>query len=145
MNARKTNMTTIHPVQRFLAILGALACLVITVAVWRSVSAYQGMWPLPGLYFIELLALAIFATFASLRGGPSGRIITWAAVGILISFCILGAFSVGFLYLPVALIFAILAVSSTVRQKHAVSTSLAVCLIAGLAQAGLMLAVIRLL
>ena len=145
MKVTEQNTTAVHPLERFLAILGALACLGITIAIWRSVSANQGMWPLPGLYFIELPALGIFSTFAFIRGGPSGRIVTWAAVGIFAAFCILGAFSVGFAYLPIFLIFAIIAVSSSVRLRQPVATSLGVCLLAGLAQAALMLAAIRLL
>jgi hypothetical protein len=139
------SIDAVHPLERFLAILGALACLVLTIAIWRSVSAYQAMWPLPGLYFIELPALAIFCAFTFIRGGPLGRILPWVAVGIFAAFCILGAFSVGFAYLPIVLIFAIISVSSSVRLRQPVATSLGVCLIAGLAQAALMLAAIRLL
>ncbi len=31
--------------------------LVITILVWRTISVYQSMWPAPGLYFIEVVAV----------------------------------------------------------------------------------------
>ena len=145
MQATEQNITAAHPLERFLAILGAITCLVITVVVWRSVSAYQSTWPLPGLYFIELPALGIVSAFAFIRGGQSGRIVIWAALGIFTAFCVLGAFSVGFLYVPIVLIFAIIAVSSSVRLGQPIGKSLGICLIAGVAQAALMLTAIRLL
>ncbi len=134
-----------HPLERFLALLGEAACVVITIVIWRSVSTYQGMWPLPGLYFIEMIALSIIGALAFMRGGASGRIILWAAVGIFAAFSIMGAWSVGPLYVPVTVLFAAAAVSSDIRNKQSIALHLAVCLIAGLAQAALMLTVIRLL
>ncbi len=134
-----------HPLERFLAILGAVACLVITIAIWVSVSVQQSMWPLPALYFIELPALGILSAFTLFRGGPSGRIITWAAAGIFLAFTILGAFSVGIFYLPIFLIFAVTAVSLTVRNKQPLAAGLGIFLIAAVAQAAVMLALIWLL
>ncbi len=145
MQDTRQDKTSVHPLERFLAILGAATCLLITVALWLSVSSYQSMWPLPGLYFIEMAALSIISAVAFVRGGPSGTVITWGAVGIFAAFSIVGAFSVGFLYLPVTLIFAVISVSSDVRNKQPIAPHLAVCLIAGIAQAALMFAAIRLL
>jgi hypothetical protein len=145
MQATDQNITAVHPLERFLAILGALACLVITVAIWRSVSTYQGMWPLPGLYFVELAALSILSAVVFVRGDPAGRNITWAAAGIFLAFSILAGFSVGFFYLPIFLIFAIISVSSNLRHRQPFTTGLGICLIAGLSQAALILAIIQLL
>ena len=137
--------TKAHPLERFLAVTGALACLVITIILWLGISTYQSMWPLPGLYFIEMVALGILSAFTFFRADPRDRFITWGAVGVICAFSILGAFSVGFFYLPVALIFAIISLSSDVRNKQGLLAHLGVCLLAGLAQVVLMLAVIGLL
>jgi hypothetical protein len=135
----------VHPLERFVAILGAAACLLITIVISRSVSAYQAMWPLPGLYFIEIASLGVLSALAVIRGDPAGRVIVWGAVGIFAAFCILGAFSVGFSYLPVTFLFAAVSISSDARNKQHIAPHLAVCLVAALAQAALMLAAIRLL
>jgi hypothetical protein len=137
--------TTIHPIERFLAILGAIVCLIITIPIWWSISAQQTMWPLPGLYLIEMVALSIISTFAFFRGDPRDKFITWGAIGIIGAFSMVGAFSVGFFYLPVALIFAIISVTSDVRNKQHILAHLGICLIAGIAQGILMFAIIRLL
>ena len=127
---------------------GELVCLVVTVPIWRSISAQQGMWPLPGLYLLEMVALSVLCAFAFYRGGPRSQFITWGALGVFLAFSILGAFSIGFFYLPVALIFGAAAIIADVKDKdrdvRRIGAHLAVCVIAGLAQAALMLAATRL-
>ena len=135
----------LHPLERFLVILGAGVCLLTTVMVWRSVSGYQAMWPLPGWYFIEMAALAMLSALAFIRGGPAGKFVAWCAVGIFAAFSVLGAFSVGLLYLPITVLFATAAISFDVRNGQHVLAHLAVCILAALTQVALMLTVIRLL
>jgi hypothetical protein len=136
---------TTHPLERLFAILGTVASLIITITIWWSISAQQAMWPLPGLYFIEMLALSMISTFAFIRGKGSMKAITWGAVGVFIAFVILGAFSVGFFYLPVALIFAVISLTSDVRNKQPILAHLGICLITGIMQVALMLIALRLL
>jgi hypothetical protein len=141
-----TRQTTINsPLERFLAILAAVICLIITILFWWSVSAYQPMWPLPGLYFIEMVALSIISAFIFVSGDARDQFITWGTAGVISAFSILGALSVGFFYLPVALIFAVISVTSTVRNKQRITAHLGIFLIAGIAQMALMFAAIRLL
>ena len=132
----------ISPWERVLAILAAVLCLTITILLWLSVSAYQAMWPLPALYFIEIATLSIISAFMFVRGDPRGQFITWSAAGIIGVFSILAAFSVGFFYLPVALIFAVISVTSSVRNQKPITAHLGIFLIAGIAQLALMLAAI---
>jgi hypothetical protein len=103
------------------------------------------MWPLPGGYFVEVVALSIISAFTFVWCDVRYRVITWGADGVFSAFSILGAFSVGFLYLPVALIFAVISVTSDVRNKQNILMHLGVCLIAGIAQVALMFAVNRLI
>jgi len=144
MNAAQRN-TAIHPLERFLAILAAVACVAITIVIWSNVSAYQGMWPLPALYFIEIAVLSVISALTFVHGGPSARALMWGAVGVLGAFCILGMFSVGPLYLPIFFIFAAVSVTSSLRDRQHIAAHLAVCLLAAIAQAALMLVVVRLL
>jgi hypothetical membrane protein len=137
--------TTINPLERFLAILGAIVCLIITFTIWRSIRAQQPMWPLPGFYFLEMMALSIVGAFIVVYGDPHRMIFVWSFIGIFIAFSIVGAFSVGFFYLPVALIFGLTATLSDIRNKQSIFLDIGVCLIAGVAQAVLMLAITQLL
>jgi hypothetical protein len=133
------------PSERFLAILGAGICLVVTFLLWRSIRVYQPMWPQPGLYFLEVVALALLAAVAFIPGEPGLKYIVWGAAGALFGFSILGSLSVGFFYLPVAVIFMVLSVTSDVRNKQSITAHLGVFLAAGLAQAALMLAVVHII
>ena len=140
-----TKQTTItSPLERFMAILGAVVCLIVTILFWLGLSAYQSMWPLPALYFIEMVVLSIISAFIFVRGNPRDQFITWGTAGVISAFSILGALSVGFFYLPVALIFAVISVTSAVRNKQHITAHLGVFLIAGIAQVALMFAAIRL-
>ena len=114
--ARPTVM--VSRLARILAILAAVVCLCITLVLWFGISAYQSMWPLPGLYFIEMVSLSFISTFIFVRGDPRGSLITWFAAGVIIAFSILGAFSVGFFYWPVALILCVISLIWDVRNKQ---------------------------
>jgi hypothetical protein len=131
--------------ERILAFIGAVICLIVTIIIWWSISAQQSMWPLPGLYFMEIVALSSMSAFLFIRGNARDKILIWGAVGAIIGFSILGALSVGFFYIPVALIFAFISITSDVRNKQHIAVHLGVCLIAVVVQAALMLAAIRLL
>ncbi len=130
------------PWERVLAILAAVLCLSLTILFWLRLSSYQAMWPLPALYFIELVALSILSAFMFVRGDPRGPFLTWSAAGVIGIFSILAAFSVGFFYFSFALIFAIISVTSDVRNQKHIPAHLGTFLIAGIAQFALMLAAI---
>ncbi len=140
-DTRQTTAT--QPFERFLAILGVVVCLMVTVPIWWSISAQQTMWLLPGLYFVEMVVLSIISAFLFIRGNPRDKNLIWGAVGVFCGFSILGAFSVGFFYLPVALIFAVISVTSDVRNKQRITAHLGVFAIAAVMQAALMFAAIR--
>ena len=127
------------PWERFLAILAAVLCLTITILVWLSVSSYQAMWPLPALYFLEIVTLSILSAFMFVRGDPRGPFLTWGAAGVIGVFSILAALSVGVFYLPFALIFAIISITSDVRNKKHIPAHLGTFFLAGIAQFALIL------
>jgi hypothetical protein len=143
MSAEHQGSRLLHPVERFLTIFGALACTVVTIVVWKNVSSYQGMWPLPALYFIEVAALSVLSAVLFLRGAAFARTFVWGTSGALGAFCLLGMFSVGALYLPIALIFAAAAIASDMHGKGQLAWHLMVCLLASLVQAALMLTLVN--
>ncbi|HSL44374.1 MAG TPA: hypothetical protein VK897_13140 [Anaerolineales bacterium] len=132
----------ISPWERVLAMLAAVLCLTITILFWWSISSYQTMWPFPALYFIEIVILSILSAFLFVRGDPRGPFLTWGAAGVIGVFSILAAFSVGFFYFPFAVIFAIISITSDVRNKKHIPAHLGTFFIAGIAQFFLILAAI---
>ena len=130
--------------ERILAILAAVVCLAITLVFWFTISPYQSMWPLPGLYFVEMVSLSFISTFIFVRGDPRGSLMTWVAAGVLSAFSFLGALSVGCFYVPVALMFSVISLTWDVRNKQNKPARLGIFLIAGIVQSALMWAAIEL-
>lgn len=131
--------------ERILVILAAVACVMLTIGIWRSVSGSQSTWPLPGLYFIEFPVAAIATLLVFSRGDPSSAMTAWISSGIYVAFSILGAFSVGLFYLPIAIMFIMLAVLATIRQGQSFLRGLGAFLAAVLGQALIMFLFINLL
>lgn len=139
MDTPKPAPTTLF--EKILAILGAAICLVVTILLWGGISSNQSMWPLPGLYLMMVVVLGVLGAFTFIWGGSLGKFITWVAAGALLGFSILGAFSVGFFYLPSALLFFVISITCDVRNKGPILAHLAACLVGGLALVALMLMV----
>ena len=100
------------------ALTGALDCLAVAILFSLNQSTpgdpFANLWPVPGLYFLELIALAALAiafvakeAFPSIT--PSGQI-PWISAGILVAFVILGAWSIGPFLLPALLSFLMLGI-----------------------------------
>ena len=64
-----------------LALAGGLASLLATLAVWGPIAANQPLWPLPGVYLIEIPAISLTGMLA-LWARPLTWV-TWAAAGAL--------------------------------------------------------------
>ncbi len=144
MKTQPTKPPLVQLLEQILAVLAAFAALFLSVGLWRTISVQQGMWPLPGLYFIELPVVAIVAAFAFMRGHVSSPIFAWAAAGINFAFAFVGAFSIGLFYLPIAIMFAMVAVLSTVRHERPFFQDMAAFLAAATAQMAFMYIFIRL-
>jgi hypothetical protein len=135
---------TISLLERILATLAAVVCLIITILFWFSISSYQNIWPLPSLYFVELVAISIISAFIFVRGDPRGSLITWSTAGVISAFSILGAFSIGFFYLPIALLFTVVSITWDVRNKQHITAHLGIFFVAGIVQSALMFMAVRL-
>ena len=147
-NISPRNVST-RTLERFLVVIGATVCLIVSTCIWLVFSKQQVMWPLPDLYLLEMLAASALATFDILSNGlrqfSLRGILIWTAVGVLLAFVVMGAWSIGFLFAPVAGLFAIAAILSDRRHGRNLVVHLGVGSVAALAQVALMLAVIRFL
>ena len=128
-----------------LAILGAAVCLVITILIWRGVSAYQSMWPAPGAYFIEIMAVCVAAAGMLLSGRALGRAAVWVTAGIVLAFSLLAAFSIGLFYLPVALLLFFAALAADRRAGQPMLGHLGFFFAGGILQAAVILGLANLL
>jgi hypothetical protein len=125
--------------EQILALLGAAFCLVITILVWRGISAYQSMWPAPGAYLIEIVAVCVAGAGMLLSGGAVGRAAVWVSAGIVLAFSLLGAFSVGLYYFPVAVVFILAALVAERRARQPMLGHVGLFFAAGILQAAVIL------
>jgi hypothetical protein len=125
--------------------LAALACIIVSIAAWRSIATYQEMWPLPGLYFVELPLVTVAVAWAFAAHSRLRNLLAWVGLGIVTAFSILGAFSIGMAYAPVALLLGIIAISSDLREGQPLAIHAGASLIAAMVQTAGMLLAIRLL
>ncbi len=124
-----------HSLERVLAVLAAAGCLFLSIGLWRTISANQPMWPLPGFYFVELAAIGILSALLFLGDHRFSATVGWVVSGIYVAFVLLGAFSVGLFYLPIAIMFMMVAVLATVRQEHSILRGLGALLLGAMGQA----------
>jgi hypothetical protein len=112
----------------------------VAAVTWRSVSASQDTWPFPALYFMELMALGVMVAAAYLRSSESRARIAWAAAGAVTAFSILAAWTVGLLFLPVAVTIVAAALITDVRNQGRLGAHVGIFVAAALIQAALTLA-----
>jgi hypothetical protein len=127
-----------------LAVLATALSLVVTMRVWGAVGGQQPMWPLPALYLIEMVALPGVTAFILLRGVSPGATLAWAAAGAASAFSVLGAWSVGVFYAPVALLLLAAGMVAALRARRRIWADLAWAVAAAVLQTVIMLAVIGL-
>jgi hypothetical protein len=130
---------------RALLILAGVTSLVTTAFLWTETAAHQEMWPLPGLYFIEVVLLPGLAVYFGFDESTSAAVITWAIVGAMLGFVLIGALSVGFFYLPAVLFLGVGAALGRHDRAAHYFLGIGVALLAAMAQVGMMLLLIRLL
>ena len=150
MQGIPSHITSTRKLELALALIGTAVCLIVTAGVWRVISTQQPMWPLPALYYLLEMPAACVLGLWGLWSSGSGQsslcgILIWVVVGVLFAFVVMGSLSVGFLFLPVAGLFAIAAFLFDRRQRYKLVVHLFVGLAAALLQAALMLTVVRFL
>lgn len=68
------------------------------------VEVLSELFLLPGLYFLQIIAIVLFGIAAVWNGAPKWTLWLWTMGGILTTFSILGAFSIGPLLMPVTVL-----------------------------------------
>ena len=131
--------------ERVLAAAAVATCLILTTVIWWSISRQQDMWPLPAFYFLEMAAASLVGLGGIYRGDVPGSRLAWAIVGVLAGFSIMGALSVGFFYLPVAALMGLAALWHDRQVWRRLPAHLGLALLAAVAQAALMLVLVRVL
>lgn len=131
-------MPVVRPIERILALLNGVAIVFITVLIWRSVAAYQPIWPFPAGYFIELVVVGVLVALAFSIGATFRSVAAWAAAGVFAAFVVLGAFSVGFAYLIPALLFLALAIVTVASHPRKILAHVGIFLAAAAAQIAIM-------
>ncbi len=121
------------------ALVGAVVCV---LAPLLFAQQQNGLWPLPGLYFVQIalvgvLVLLFVAAGWGLKAGR--RWLPWAAAGILLAFVLLCGFSIGTFLSPAFAAFALLGILVDWPDDGAMARHAGVLLVAAVAQAALML------
>lgn len=124
--------------EKLLALVGTAVCVGVP---FLFIPGQQPLYPLPGLYFLEIVGLGLVALVSLLFDHPPAS--QWAAVpygaaGVLLAFVVLGAWTIGFFLAPACVAFSLAGVSADRRRGRPMIRHLAIFLIAAFAQAGLM-------
>ncbi len=138
-NPQKRNILKI--IEKVMVFFGAVVCMVV-VFLFASDQPNE-LWPLPGLYFLEITLLAIFGAgsrlFASNPTKPILIAAPWITGGALLPFVILGALTIGLFLLPGMLAFILSGIISDIQQKKAFAGHLSIAAMAALIQAAFMI------
>ena len=127
-------------------VFGAAVCLVVVI----SFASQQpdNLWLLPGLYFIEIALLGLLGVASrAMDTNPASAVwgaIPWGVGGALLSFVILGGFSIGPFLFPAMLTFWLAGTAADLRQKRGFAGHFGLALIAALLQGALILTILLL-
>jgi hypothetical protein len=122
------------------AAIGAITCAVVP---FLFVTNQQPLFPLPGLYFIEIMLLGLLVLVATAaRPTRWGNLMPWVAAGVLLAFVILGGFSIGPPLIPALVTFVIVGVLADWQTGGNMALHLALFLSVAVIQAMLMLLLI---
>jgi hypothetical protein len=117
-------------------------------AVTPGVSDLQNLYPLPLLYFIEIIGLSFLAilglkaTELQSNNPYMTPVLPWIAAGGLLAFVLLGGFSIGFYLIPGMLAFIMAGVLADRRQNRRLAGHAAILIVAAVVQVTIMLAAV---
>jgi len=136
MNATNDNHHMLFQVgeKAFIAI-AFLYDVLITAYVWGYIALQQPIWLFPGLYFLELLLLSGAALLSVFQSWPRRMHIVAVAAGVTTSFAVMGLFSVGLFYVPLALLLWIASLFSWRSSRQSLLTLLGLYILGAAVQA----------
>lgn len=107
-----------------LAFLGGFNCVAVPLFFAAQELSFtpprSGFWPAPGLYFLEILFIGLATTYFVLTNQTPQpnrwSSLPWISAGILLTFVIMGIFSIGLFLIPAMLFFLAAAILGDRRQ-----------------------------
>ncbi len=139
-------------IELFLALFGTAFCLRGVYWAWRFLHSPPYIADdsvLPGLYLIEMTVAAVLGVAGVVADAPhrSSRYgwVAWCAAGVILAFAVLGAWSIGLLFLPTGIAFLGAGILAVQRRNRSLFRHLGVFVLATLLQAGLMVGIILLI
>ena len=142
MSERENQSNWILVLIRGLAIAAAINCVIVPMLFAQQ----RPLFPLPGLYMIEIGVLGILGLTGLLlieTFSPFWRAVPWIAAGALLAFVILGGFSIGFYLIPATSAFLLAGSLLNRLEKGPVSKYIGLFLITAILQATLMIILVQ--
>ena len=106
-------------------------------------AAIQEIWPLPGLYFLEMVWLPVIGAALAFLDTRKTVLGMWAITGAFLGFAMMGAMRVGFNYMPVFILMGASSMLGPNQRFRDTLLGLMVAILAGAVQVGYMLAAIQ--
>jgi len=109
-----------------LALVGGADCVVIPILF--SLQA-DPLFPLPGFYMVEIMLLGLVGVYSSVletQPATRWRVMPWITAGVLLSFVVLGAWSIGFFLSPGFAAFILIGTLKNKRAKEEFKKHLAI-------------------
>jgi hypothetical protein len=142
MSQRENQSDGILFLVRGLAVVAAINCVIVPLLFAQQ----QPLFPLPGLYLIEIAFLGIFGLIGLMLVEPISpfwRAVPWIAAGALLAFVILGGFSIGFFLIPATVSFLLAGFLLNWLQSGRISKYIGLFLITAILQATLMVMLVQ--
>jgi hypothetical protein len=138
-------------IEKIATFLAAFNC--VGVPVWIGLNqispgeSWLTLFPFPLMYLIEISLLGILGLISIFMHGHSNgwRWILWVIMGILISFVILGAWTIGLFLIPGTILWILIGFSRAIRRRDPILRYVLVALIAGFVQTGVILTLANIL
>jgi hypothetical protein len=112
-----THQTLSGTLERVFVIIAFVYNLIITTYLWIRIALQQPIWLFPALYFLELVLLSGIVLLFVFQSWPLRMHIIAGSAGVVTSFSVMGVFSVGLFYAPLALLLLLGALASW-RASH---------------------------
>ncbi len=132
---------------KFIAVLAVIVCLATSLLISQSLLSdpHQEIFPLPALYLLEMITTSLVAAMGAFKKGEAWNKATWATGGIIAAFVLMGAWSIGFFFIPTAILVLITALLSWQRHHTQFLIGAIIYVAAFVTQIILMFAAIRVL
>jgi len=132
---------------KFIAVLAVIICLATSLLISQSLLSdpHQEIFPLPAFYLLEMIAMSLVAAISAFKEGELWNKVVWAAGGIITAFVLMGAWSIGFFFIPTTVLIFITAILSWQRHQTQFLIAAITFTVAFVAQIILMFAAIRVL